>query len=355
MAYTTPNHAQIRDSILTSMLGLNSQIAVDADSDFYLRASGEASAVEGLYQHQAWIAKQIFPDTSDIEMLERHCAQRLIKRKAAIAATGTIRITGTAGADVPIYTQANDSNGLSYQTTVAATVGVGGSVDIAAVALLPGSLSNQSNNTAVTLTDAPIGVDSSAVLLTMGSGADVESPVALLARYLDIIRYPAAGGNKFDWRRWAKAVDGVVDAFVYDLRRGNGTVDVAIISTTGLPSAQLLADVAAYVDSVRPVGLRGWSIISPTAIAINVAANVTLTGSRSMAQVLADFTAALAIYINTKPPGTPILKSRIETILSNIEGVKDRVLTSPAANVAPVVDVTHLEWAQLGTVNLTQV
>jgi len=354
MPYTTLNYQQIRDSILTSMLGLNSQIAVDADSDFYLRASGVASACEGLYQHQAWIVKQIFPDTSDIEMLELHCAQRLIKRLAATAATGTIRITGTAGATVPIYTAANHSSGLAYQTSAAGTIGVDGSVDIAAVAMLPGSLSNQPDNTAVTLTDAPAGVDSNAVLLTMGSGSDVESPAALLARYLDIIRYPSAGGNKFDWRRWAKEVPGVVDAFVYDLRRGNGTVDVAIISTSGIPSTQLLDDVTAHVESVRPVGLRGWMILAPTANVLNVAADVVLDGTRSLAQVSADFSAALTLYIGSQPPGTVILKSRIEAILSNIQGVRDRVVTSPSANVMPLVDASHLEWVQLGTVTLTQ-
>ncbi len=355
MAYTVPNYAQIRDGILTSMLGINSQVAVDADSDFYIRASGEASAVEGLYQHQSWIARQIFPDISDIEMLERHCAQRLMKRKAAIAATGTMRITGTPGTAVPIYSQGNHETGLTYQTSAAGTIGVGGSVDIPAVALLPGSLSNQVNNTAVTLTDPPFGINSGAVLLTMGSGADVESPAALLARYLDIIRYPAAGGNKFDWRRWCLEVPGVVDAFVYDLRRGNGTVDVAIISTSGIPSVQLLADVTAHVDQERPVGLTSWSIIGPTAVTVNVTADVVLDGSASLAEISAEFNAQLAIYINSQKPGTIILKSRIEAILSNIKGVKDRVVHTPAANVVPLVDVTHMEWAQFGTATLTQI
>lgn len=72
-------------------------------------------------------------------------------------------------------------------------------------------------------------------------------------RLLDIIRRAPAGGNKYDYRRWAMSVDGVTAAYVYPLRRGLGTVDVVITSADGLPSAEIIAATQAYIDDVRPV------------------------------------------------------------------------------------------------------
>ncbi|WP_413462564.1 baseplate J/gp47 family protein [Kingella kingae] len=44
------------------------------------------------------------------------------------------------------------------------------------------------------------------------------------------MRRPPAGGNQYDYKNWALSVDGVSSAYVYPLRRGLGTVDIAITS-----------------------------------------------------------------------------------------------------------------------------
>ncbi|VEB40070.1 Uncharacterized homolog of phage Mu protein gp47 [Chromobacterium violaceum] len=100
MPLSTPDFASIRDTLLRDLQNLRADADIAPDSDYFVRASSVASAVEGLYQHQSWIARQIFPDTADSEYLEQHARLRGIVRKPAAAASGTLRISGNAGAVV---------------------------------------------------------------------------------------------------------------------------------------------------------------------------------------------------------------------------------------------------------------
>jgi len=71
MPFTVPVQAEIRDDILGDWRNLDDQVVTAVDSDNYVRASGFASAVEGLYQFAAWGINQFFPDTADIESTDR--------------------------------------------------------------------------------------------------------------------------------------------------------------------------------------------------------------------------------------------------------------------------------------------
>lgn len=354
MAFTVPSYQAIREAILTAQLGLQPDIEANRDSDNYIRASGFASATEGLYQHQLWIVRQIFADTADEDSLEAHARVRGISRKPAVPASGSVRVKGAAGTYLPIGMVLKTAEGISYATTEAVTIGDSGEVLVAATATVAGAESNLSAVTTAELEDAPLGVDAELSIESMIGGADVEGKAALLERYLDVIRQPSAGGNRFDFRRWAMEVPGVVEAFVYDLRRGLGTVDVAILATDGVPSQTLVDRVTAHIEEVRPVGMRGWMVLAPTPVVVDVVAEVGLTGTRSLAQVKDDFTTEALAYFYAQAPGTPVLKSKLETMLSEVQGVRDRVLSTPSGNISPVVNSQVIEWCTLGTVTFTQ-
>lgn len=57
-----------------------------------------------------------------------------------------------------------------------------------------------------------------------------EADSALLARLLDYIRRPPAGGNKYDYIKWALEIDNVASAYCFPLAQGLGTVDVVILA-----------------------------------------------------------------------------------------------------------------------------
>lgn len=66
---------------------------------------------------------------------------------------------------------------------------------------------------------------------------------------------PAISGNIAHYIQWAKEIPGVHKVKVFDLARGNGTVDVVLIADDNEPAPEsLIADVAEYIESQRPIG-----------------------------------------------------------------------------------------------------
>jgi uncharacterized phage protein gp47/JayE len=350
MAFPVPGLEQIRTAILADWRNLDPTTPVDADSDNYIRATGIASAICGLYQYASWGVNQFFPDTAELDNLTRFAAARGITAQPPTSATGTIQFTGTPGAAIAIGTIVQ-VNGLQYQTTAAGVIGAGGQASVAALSLTVGPGGNQSDNTAGTLLAAPAGVDSAAILLQMSGGVEAESAAALLARVLDRLRQPPAGGNRFDYARWTRDVPGVTAAFVYPKRRGLGTVDVALLSN-GIPASAALRDaVTAYIVDKMPPQVD-FMALSPQPIPVAVSATVVLNAGVLLPAVQAAAQTALAAYFDTLKPGDTAVRSRIQTIIGDLSGVVDYALTAPAANVATTVDAQNVQMPSLGVVTI---
>jgi len=351
MTFPIRTYAGIKSDILRDTQSPLPDAAVTTDSDFGVRAAATAAAVEGLYSHQAWIARQIFPDSADKEYLEKHAELKGLTRKRATAAQGAATFTGTAGAAIAVGTEVKTVAALSFVTTEAGTIGpdttgTGGTALVPVQASATGTESNLASGTALTLTSAPSGVQGAATLTTATTGGTVaETNAELLARLLDVLRNPTGGGNKADWRRWALAVDGVSEAYVFPLRRGLGTVDVCITSAGGLPSAAILAACRAHLDEERPPGASDFQVLAPSLVAVAVSVKVRLSGL-TKAQAETAIETALGVYFATLEPGDTAYLSRIETAISGVDGVVDRQVTSPTASVA----VGAIEWPRLGVV-----
>ena len=350
MPFTVPAFASIRDALLRDIKNQLPDADTGADSDYFIRATSVASAVEGLYQHQSWIVRQIFPDTADREYLELHARVRGLSRKPAVAAQGVLQVTGTPGAALPAGLTARRGE-QSYVTTRAAAIDAAGKASVAIAAASAGTVGNVGIDTTVELTAAPSGVSSQAVLHDMTGGVDEESDSELLARLLELIRRPPAGGNKYDYRRWAMEVAGVSAAYVYPLRRGLGTVDVVITAGGALPSDATLAAVQAHIDDLRPVTARNSLVLAPTPKTIDIDIRVSLSGL-TLPAAQAQIQTALAGYFNQLAPGDSVIRSRIEALVSDLPGVVDRAIVQPTANVVPLVDAGKVEWVRLGNVTV---
>lgn len=348
MAFTPPDYQAVKSSILRDIANLLPEAAATEDSDFGVRASGVAAAVEGLHQHIMWVARQIFPDTADPDMMELHAVLHGLARKRATTATGAARFHGAPGSAIPAGAETRTADGTVLLTPEAAAIGEDGTALVAVQAALAGASGNVAAGVVLTLTSAPSGVLSQAeVEVAVTGGTDAEPDVDLLARLLDLLADPPAGGKASDWRRWAMEVPGVTGAFVFPLRRGMGTVDVCVISGDGLPSAEILEAVRQHLDEVRPVTTRSFAVFAPGLDVVDVTAHVRLSGV-TLAQAQAQAETDLAAYFDTLDPGDTVYLSRIETVISSLEGVVDRVVTSPADNV----EVDPIRWARLGSVVL---
>lgn len=349
MALETPDFQQLRDRYLQAIKNMWPEAAVGGDSDHFVRASGVAAAVESLHQHIWWLSRQIFPQTTELEYLDRMAGQYGLQRKPASVATGSVHITGVAGTAITAGLQLQSAAGVLYELTANAAIGGGGTVAVSAWALVAGTTGNAAAGTALTLTTPVAGVTGITVV-TMDGGEQAETDDALRERLLDIMRNAPAGGNAADYRRWAMEVPGVARAFVFGARRGLGTVDVAIMSESGLPSLALIEAVDDYIDERRPV-TTDLLVLQPDLVTINVVATVALSGvTLAAAQAAAE--AAIAAYLDTLVPGDTVYRSRLIAAIQDVSGVVNVNLTTPAADVPTNVTPLLLELATPGVVTL---
>ncbi len=160
-----------------------------------------------------------------------------------------------------------------------------------------------------------------------------ESDALYLARLLEYIRRPPAGGNRYDYEKWAKEVNGVAKAYAFPLAQGAESVDVVIIANaaaTGseIPSQPLLNAVYAHIADVRPVGARFVRVLAPTVV--NQPVTMTGVGSALAAAVQADIIAYLAGLV----PGQALYPPQLLAIATG-NGVANPVLSAPAATITP--------------------
>jgi uncharacterized phage protein gp47/JayE len=181
--------------------------------------------------------------------LDLRCEEHGVTRRAAVKATGQVTLSGTAGTVVPagtrVATPADAASGaasVEYSTTTAVTLDGGGSGNVAVEAVEAGSVGNVGAGSISILSVPVAGVAGVTNAAGTTGGLDVEDDISLLARYLQRVQNPSAGGNKADYVAWAGEVAGVGGVSVVPVRDGAGTVSVAIVNTTKAPAGQDLVD-----------------------------------------------------------------------------------------------------------------
>lgn len=350
--YFVPTLEEIREQILRDYQSINPTIDISVDSDTFARASSLAAVAEGLYAHQKWLIKQFFPDSSDTEYLEKHAGLRGLRRKNATYADGQATVTGLTGAVIAEAMQIKTDDNRFYQTTQAVTIGEPGTAVVNIKSLAMGSQQNINKSTTASFMSAPTGVQSDVVITEVTGGTDAETDASLLARLLELIRRPPAGGNKYDYKNWALEVDGVDAAYVYPLRRGLGTVDIAITSNNTLPSDDTVTRCQNYIDIVRPVTAVESKVVKPDVTQINFDIKVKVEGL-TLPAITAAINSGLTAYFDTLRPGDDLIVSQLEAIVSDVVGVVDRRFTTPTANRKADV-INKIEWFRLGNVTVSE-
>lgn len=172
-----------------------------------------------------------------------------------------------------------------------------------------------------------------------------ETDTALLDRLLLYIRQPPAGGNKYDYEKWALDVDGVKAAYCVPLAQGLGTVDVMILADGDeeIPTQTLLDTVYDYIEDLRPVTASVIRILAPAKI--EQAVTMTVTGdSADTVMIAADIEAFMA---ELEPGDDLILTKLISIAIEN--GADDVSISVPATNVEADSD----EIIRAGNINVT--
>lgn len=349
--YQIPTLDDVRSEILRDIQSLEPAADIEVDSDYYVRASALASCAVGLYTHQNWIVRQYFPDTADSEYLEMHSKLRNIYRKNATYASGSLKVFGTVGSTIQEGLQVKYGERF-YVTKSSGVIGDDGFVTVRVIAMATGASSNVKSEGKAQLTAAPVGVSSDCLLLPdVTGGTEVESDAALLARLLERIRRPSSGGNKNDFRQWAESIDGVTSAFIYPLRRGEGTVDIAITSGDTVPSDEIVQATQAYIDEVRPVTAKSVYVLKPVEKQVNFNIKVLLDADTTLETVKVEIRNALENYFLSLKPADTLIISQIEAVISDLVGVVDREIVQPTRN--QTIDAyREMGWFRLGNVNV---
>ena len=232
------------------------------------------------------------------------------------------------------------------------TIGGGGTVNVAAWALTAGAEGNLSVGASLELVTPSSGL-TGAVVVSMVGGLASEPDADLRVRLLEVMRNAPAGGNAADYKRWALEVPGVSRAFVFGNRAGLGSVDVAIMTPTGLPSGGLITQVEAYIADRRPV-TAAVLVLQPDLVDVDVTATITLAGTTlPVAQAAAQ--AALTAYIDSLQPGDTVYRSKLIAAIQDVDGVVAVNIGTmlPAADVPTTVSALVLQLAALGTLTLS--
>lgn len=351
--FIVPNLEEIRASLLRDYQTYYPNADTSEDSDAYARASSLAACAEGIYAHQKWMIKQFFPDTADTEFLEKHAGLRGLRRRNATYSAGKgATVSGNPDAVIAVGLQIKTEDGRFYETTESAVIPASGSVIVAVRSLATGAVQNIKTATKGSFMAAPVGVSTDVVLNDVVGATNAESDSSLLERLLNKIRRPAAGGNKYDYKDWALEVDGVEQAYVYPLRRGLGTVDIAITADNGMPSDDTVRRAQEYIDQERPVTAKESKVVKPDVTKVNFNIQVKISGV-ALNDIKTAINNALRDYFNGLIPGDDLIVSQCEAVINNLIGVVDRRFIAPTANQKADI-INKIEWFRLGEITVTE-
>lgn len=351
MAYET----QTKTAILQRMLDASpSDIDKRQGSVTYDLLSPAAIETAALYIELDNILRWGFADTTYGEYLDRRAGEIGLARKAAVKAAGTLTFTGPSGFVVDAGTEVTTATvaPITFVTSAAGTI-TGGTVTVPAVAAVAGTSGNVGVGTVTTVKGNLVGVVTATNSSAFSGGVDTETDEALLGRYYERLRTPATSGNANNYKQWAKEIAGILDAKVYPVWNGPGTVKIVLLGSDGTPpTTGKAAEVAAYIETVRPIGAA--VTVEPAAqVAIAVGATISLDVGYTLVDVRNAFTSGLTEYLKSLAFVDPLVRyTQVANVLVNTPGVLDfsgLTVNGGTTNVT----VADGAVAVVGAVNLT--
>ncbi len=297
-----------------------------------------------------------FADTAYGEYLDKRCGELGVYRKTAVKAVGSVAFAGPSGTLIPKGTElaTDDAEAVSFVTTEAGEIPgeSTGTIELAAEAVAGGAFGNVGAGTIGLIRGNLAGILIVTNEEAFDGGTDTESDAAYLQRYLDRVRKPSTSGNANHYEQWAKEVPGIAAVKVFPQWNGPLTVKVVVLDDAGTaPPAGKVAEVAAYIESVRPIGAQ-VTVEAASEAPIDVSASLTLVAGASLAQAQLQIEEALQAYLKSLAFLDPIVRySKIANMILEAPAVLDYSdLTVNGGTTNLAMEEEHV--AVLGTVSL---
>lgn len=284
----------------------------------------------------------VFPDTALGEYLDRAADAYNIYRKPATRAVRKMTTSGPVengtrwGINNLVYVVTEKRSDTEY-CAKCETAGVIGNQ-------YSGSMQPVSSITGVTASLGDI--------VTLGT--DEETDEALRERLYTKIRLPATSGNVYHYQQWALEVSGTGAVKVFPLADGPGTVTVLVVDSNKQISSSLPDMVAAYIETVRPIG-AAVTVKSPEAVKINIKAKVLRDGSKTLENILKAYKTAVQMFLRETVFITyKISYAKLGSLLLDVQGIEDFegfLLNEGTGNVV----IGERQIPIVGTIDLTEV
>lgn len=283
------------------------------------------------------VIQLIIPEWSSGEFLDGHAKGRGLTRRPAVAASGTITVTGTAESIIPAGSlfstvSINEEPSVDYETMEEAKIPSSGSVDIPVQCTQGGAVGNAPANTVVMVAGKLDGIASVTNAKAITGGIEEESDDELIER---ITEYDKSQGDNYagspaDYKRWATSVPGVGDATVVRAEDDSGTVTIILTDANGAPATdKLCTDVYNYImrpddngERLAPVN-ASLSIVPPSTITIGIMATVELEDGATIEAVETEFLKQLSLYLPTAVADKEVRYTKVCSALSATAGVRD--------------------------------
>lgn len=350
--YSNQTYEVIKDRILNDENIKKTELAVNEGSITNSIVSALSVEEAKLYIDMMNLFRLAFIEEGFYDYLDKRVNEFGIYRKEGEFATGEVEFEGTVGTRID-----NGSiiriNGLDYsvikdivisETTEenkspiqANEVGVQYNVPIGSVFLMAEEIT---------------GLESIVATTEVEGGIDRETDEELRTRFYETQRNNATSGNVAHYEQWAKEVDGVYNAKVTPLWNGAGTVKVAIAGRNNKPvSEEIIEKCKAYIEEVRPIGAT-VTVVTPTELKINIAANITLNSAYSKVEAEAEVLARLEEYLLTVTD--KVLYSNIFAMLVNCDSIVDCTEVK-INNQTSNINISAEQVATTGTITLNGV
>lgn len=261
MPIELPNLTELRQRLVDAHKGAFPEDNVARTSDNYKRLTVASLANVQVNANLSQLEQDLLPDKADDAELDRHGFIWGVPRKGATPArkADAGRVVGLIGGAVAIGDLLTSDGGLSFQVNENFTFIADGFKDVDIIGVSTGEQTKLEAGETLrfVVTPALIQQEVELQLDLDEDGQDEESNGDYRVRLLNRIQQPAAGGNRNDFEQFALEEVGIATAFVYPLRAGRGTVDLAALHTgrgTVRPLTTLeRADLTAAIDVKRPV------------------------------------------------------------------------------------------------------
>lgn len=304
-----------------------------------------------LYTFLAYVLAQASAETATGLWLDWHCAQVSITRKPHSKASGTIRFIRTSSiGNVPIpagriVKTKPDGAGMVYRfVTTAAVVMPDGETEIS-VPVVAEEYGMASNVTVgqiseiATVIDGIDNVTNDASWLTT-EGTDEETDDSLRNRYR--LKWKEGSGvTKYAYESWAMSVTGVESVTILDQHpRGQGTVDVVIQGSAGVPTQELIDNVTDAISELHPIN-DDYLVRAPYTQGVFIFAELVLKSGIPEDILVAAENRVRALFgaVSTVPDvtrlqiGEDLTMDRLVATIMAVPGVKKINWTSPDADL----------------------